>query len=87
MLVETDRMLEIVDGVKDSDSMARVQAARTRSDARRWLAGRLIGELADRIEHAHQLSGQAQIHVYLPDKNNTARSVIDGQATLLEDES
>lgn len=85
ILAETDRMLELVDGVLNSDSMARVNAAKNAADVRRWLASKMLGEFSERVEH--QVSGGFGVRIYrvecvLPDKRR--EQVIDGQAQLLE---
>jgi hypothetical protein len=46
-----DEALEIVDGVRGSDSSAAVQAARNAADMRRWLASKLLPErFGDKLE-------------------------------------
>ena len=49
-ILQVDQIVEIVDRVAECDSMARVRAARSHADVRRWLARKLIGELGDRIQ-------------------------------------
>jgi hypothetical protein len=84
-LVEVDKILAIVDGVEGSDSMAAVQAARTRADVRRWFASKLVGEFADRVQVEHD---RAEINIYLPAKGSQAGAdarVIDHAPERIED--
>jgi hypothetical protein len=85
MLMGADRILEIADEVEGSQSMAEVQAAKLRYDARRWLAGKLIGEFADRVDPPGVGAG-VSISIYMPAKGNSGAPVLDGWAQeLLED--
>jgi hypothetical protein len=87
MILEADRILPIVDAVKGSTNMAEVQAARSMADMRRWLAGRVLAEFGDRVDHRMTLSGSVQ--VLLPTNGRLAGDdarLIDGDATELLEE-
>jgi hypothetical protein len=82
MIIEADRILEIVDGVAGSNSMPAVQAARTRADMRRWLAGKLLAEFGDRL-HVDQVNHD--VVVILPPKADALPApLLEGQARLLD---
>jgi hypothetical protein len=88
MIVESDRILEIADEVAGSGSMSEVAAAKLRYDARRWLSGKLLGELADRTDGPAGTFSGATVNVYLPAKGSdgSGARVLDGEVhELLED--
>jgi hypothetical protein len=76
-LVEASRCIRIVDEVADTDSMARVQAARTRADMRWRIISRLVPEFAEQPVTLH-----AAVHVYVPDNHRAGDDarVIEGEA-------
>jgi hypothetical protein len=81
-LVDVDEARDIIDSVRGSDSMAAVQAARSASDFRRWLAGKLIAELGDRLE-INGATGPV-VNLFLPAKDGTRGPVIEGRAVELD---
>jgi hypothetical protein len=80
MLAEADKILPIVDGVLESDSMARVNAAKNAADARRWLASRMLGEFSERVDHNVNLQGA--VRIYIPENGRLyGAPVLEGSVT------
>jgi hypothetical protein len=64
---------------KGSD-MAAVTLARAKSDLFKFFASRIVPWLAE--QHVHQLTGEARVVIYLPDKRGDSRGqLLEGTAT------
>jgi hypothetical protein len=81
----SEDVLEVLDDVADEDSMPKVQAARNRSDARKWLLSKLVAaRFGDRIQ-LDQVGARAEVHIHLPGKFDPANAkVLEGTAKVLE---
>ena len=91
-ILMSEDIIEIVDHVADCDSMARVQAARTRADKRQWLLSRLLpSRFSDRLMITDPMSGgRTVVNIWLPrkgDRESSGRLIEGTPRQVLEDQS
>jgi hypothetical protein len=76
----SEQIITIADEAIGAD-MAGANVAKLRCDARKWTLARMdSGRWGEQIAHQHQVSGRAEINIYLPQKGGERR-LIEGVAT------
>jgi hypothetical protein len=80
----SEQIITIADEAIGAD-MAGANVAKLRCDARKWTLARMdSGRWGEQIAHQHQVSGRAEINIYLPQKGGE-RQLIEGVASEVLD--
>jgi hypothetical protein len=81
-----DQLIDLADGAVDLDSMPKVQGRRLAVDTRKWIMSKRAPDVWGE-QVLHQLSGTAQVNIYLPQKGavELPPPTIDGTVEQIED--